>query len=171
LAISKSNWLPFRRRSKSSVKLNEGGLEIEILQLGRAHTDGDVFIYLPKEKVVATGDALIDWMPFMNDGYPEDWARTLDTLEKYDFTRVIPGHGDVAPREQLAFFRGYLTDLVAAIKQAAADGAGLEEMKKGIADQLAPKYERGMSKYPLGQYRDRIGLNVEIAYQKVISKS
>ena len=159
------------RTLASSVKLNEGGREIEILQLGRGHTDGDVFIYLPKEKVVATGDALIDWMPFMNDGYPEDWARTLDALEKYDFTRVIPGHGDVAPREQLAFFRGYLTDLVAAIKQAAADGAGLEEMKKGIADQLAPKYERGMSKYPLGQYRDRIGLNVEIAYQKVISKT
>jgi len=159
------------RTLASSVKLNEGGREIEILQLGRGHTDGDVFIYLPKEKVVATGDALIDWMPFMNDGYPEDWARTLDALEKYDFARVIPGHGDVAPREQLAFFRGYLTDLVAAIKQAAADGAGLEEMKKGIADQLAPKYERGMSKYPLGQYRDRIGLNVEIAYQKVIRKT
>jgi cyclase len=159
------------RTLASTVTLNEGGREIEILQLGRGHTDGDVFIYLPKEKVVATGDALIDWMPFMNDGFPEDWVHTLDALEKYDFTRVIPGHGDVAPREQLAFFRGYLTDLVAAIKQAVADGAGLEEMKKGIADQLAPKYEHGMSKYPMGQYRDRIGLNVEIAYQKVIKKT
>ncbi len=158
------------RTLASSVKLNEGGREIEILQLGRGHTDGDVFIYLPKEKVVATGDALIDWMPFMNDGFPEDWVQTLDALEKYDFTRVIPGHGDVAPREHLAFFRGYLTDLVAAIKQAADDGASLEEMKKGIPDRLAPKYEQGMSKYPLGQYRDRIGLNIEIAYQKVIKK-
>ena len=158
------------RTLASSVKLNEGGREIEILQLGRGHTDGDVFIYLPKEKVVATGDALIDWMPFMNDGFPEDWVQTLDALEQYDFTRVIPGHGEVAPRGQLAFFRGYLTDLINAVKQAAADGASLEEMKKGIPDQLAPKYEQGMSKYPLGQYRDRIGLNIEIAYQKVIKK-
>src|SRR3954469_5479666 len=61
--------LPTRTLTKS-VTLNEGGREIQILLLGRAHTDGDVFIYLPKEKVVATGDALIDWMPFLNDGYP-----------------------------------------------------------------------------------------------------
>ena len=44
-------------------------------------------------------------------------------------------------------------------------------MKKGIADQLAPKYERGMSKYPLGQFRDRIGLNVEMVYRKVIKNA
>ena len=57
------------------------------------------------------------------------------------------------------------------MKKAAADGASLDEMKKGIADQLAPKYEQGMSKYPLGQYRDRIGLNVEMVYRKVVEKS
>lgn len=156
------------RTVANSVTLNEGGREIEILLLGRGHTDGDVFIYLPKEKVVATGDALIDWMPFMNDGYPEDWVQTLNALEKFDFTRVIPGHGEVVSKDHLAFFRGYLTDLIAAVKQAAADGASLDEMKKTIADQLAPKYEQGMSKYPLGQYRDRIGLNVDMVYQKVI---
>jgi cyclase len=161
--------LPTRTVS-ASVTLNEGGREIQLLQLGRGHTDGDVFIYLPREKVVATGDALIDWMPFMNDGYPEDWVQTLSVLEQYDFSRVIPGHGEVAPREQLAFFRGYLTDLIAAVKQAAASGAALDEMKKGVADQLAPAYERGMSKYPLGQYRERIGLNVEMVYRKVVEK-
>jgi cyclase len=152
----------------SSVTLNERGREIQILLLGRGHTDGDVFIYLPKEQVVATGDALIDWMPFLNDGFPEDWVTTLDALEKFDFTRVIPGHGDVVPKDHLAFFRGYLNDLVSSVKQAASQGAALEEMKTVIADQLAPKYEHGMSKYPLGQYRDRIGLNVEMVYKKVI---
>jgi cyclase len=159
------------RTVANSVTLNEGGREIQILLLGRGHTDGDIFIHLPKEKVVATGDALIDWMPFMNDGYPEEWVQTLNALEKFNFTQIIPGHGGVMPKDQLAFFRGYLTDLVDAVKQAAADGASLEEMKKGIADELAPKYEQGMSKYPLGQFRDRIGLNVEMAYRKVIQKT
>jgi glyoxylase-like metal-dependent hydrolase (beta-lactamase superfamily II) len=126
---------------------------------------------LPKEKVVATGDALIDWMPFLNDGYPEDWVQTLDALEQFDFTHVIPGHGEVVPKDHLPFFRGYLSDLVSAVKQAAADGAALEEMKSSIAERLAPSYERGMSKYPLGQYRDRIGLNVEMVYKKVIQKT
>jgi len=153
------------------VSLNVGDREIQILLLGRGHTDGDVFIHLPREKVVATGDALIDWMPFMNDGFPEDWVRTLDALEKFEFTQIIPGHGGVMPREHLAFFRGYLTDLVAAIKRADAQGANLDEMKRTLPDQLAVKYEKGMSRHPLGQYRDRIGMNIEIAYRKVIAKT
>jgi glyoxylase-like metal-dependent hydrolase (beta-lactamase superfamily II) len=161
--------LPTRTVS-SSVTLQEGGREIQILTLGRGHTDGDVFIYLPKEKVVATGDALIDWMPFMNDGYPEDWVATLNALEKFEFTRIIPGHGEVASRERLAFFRGYIADLIAAVNQAAAEGASVEEMKKAIPDRLAPKYEQGMSKYPLGQYRDRIALNIDVVFQKVVKK-
>jgi hypothetical protein len=66
--------------------------------------------------------------------------------------------------------RGYLADLIAAVQQAAAAGASLEEMTPTVADQLAPKYEQGMSKYPLGQYRDRIGTNVEAVYRKVVYK-
>jgi hypothetical protein len=44
-------------------------------------------------------------------------------------------------------------------------------MKRTLPDRLAAKYEQGMSKHPLGQYRDRIGLNIEIAYRKVIAKT
>jgi glyoxylase-like metal-dependent hydrolase (beta-lactamase superfamily II) len=161
--------LPTRTFS-NSVTLNEGGREIQILLLGRGHTDGDIFIYLPKEKVVASGDALIDWMPYMNDGFPEDWVQTLDALEKFDFDHVIPGHGGVLPKSNLAFFRGYLSDLIAAIKKGTADGASLDELKKTLPEQLAVKYEQGMSKHPLGQYRDRIELNIETAYKKVIVK-
>jgi hypothetical protein len=76
----------------------------------------------------------------------------------------------VVPKERLTFFRGYLTDLIAAVKKAAADGASLDEIKKAVGDQLASTYEQGMSKYPLGRYRDRVGQNVEIVYQKVVKK-
>ena len=159
------------RTLTSSVTLNEQGREIQVLLLGRAHTSGDVFIYMPREKVVATGDALIDWMPFLGDGYPEEWVQTLTALEKYDFTHIIPGHGEVLPKEHLVFYRGYLTDLIAAVKQAAAAGASLDEMQKALGDQLAAKYEQAMSKYPLGRYRDRVGQNVEMVYQKVVKKA
>ena len=162
--------LPTRTVS-TTVSMKEGGREIQLHVLGRAHTNGDLFIYLPKEKVVATGDALIDWMPFMNDGYPEEWVQTLTALEKLDFTEIIPGHGTVRPKSQLAFFRGYIVDLIAAVKKAAADGATLEEMQKKISDDLAPKYESGMTKYPVGQYRDRIPVNVEMVLKKVVKKA
>jgi hypothetical protein len=77
----------------------------------------------------------------------------------------------VLSKDHLGFFRGFLTDLIAAVKKADADGASLEEMQKGIADQLAPQYEQGMSKYPLGRYRDRIGPGVELVYKKVLKKA
>jgi cyclase len=159
------------RTVSSTVALQEGGREIRLMLVGKAHTDGDLFIYMPKEKVLATGDAVVDWMPFLNDGYPEEWAQTVGELEKLDIERVIVGHGEPAPKSHLTFFRGYMTDLVAAVKKEAAAGASLDDMKKKIAEDLAPKYEKGMSKYPLGQYRDRIGLNVEQAYNKTVKKS
>jgi len=100
----------------------------------------------------------------------QEWVQTLNALEKLDFTHIIPGHGEVLPKAHLTFFRGYLTDLITAVKTASGGGATLEEMQKKIADQLAPKYEQAMSKYPLGRYRDRIGQNVEMVYRKVVKK-
>jgi hypothetical protein len=44
-------------------------------------------------------------------------------------------------------------------------------MKKALGDQLAAKYEQEMSKYPLGRYRDRVGQNIEMVYQKVVKKA
>ena len=85
------------RTVASSVTLNEQGREIQVLVLGRAHTDGDVFIYLPKEKVVATGDALVDWMPFLGDGYPEEWVADVNGPRKVRLYPYYPrpwGGGD-----------------------------------------------------------------------------
>src|SRR5438128_585215 len=109
--------LPTRTVSTTQT-VTEGGRDIQLHVLGRGHTDGDLYIYLPKEKVVVTANALIDWMPFLNDGYPEEWVRTLDALERLDFTHIIPGHGDVLTKSHLAFFRGYLSDLITAVKTA-----------------------------------------------------
>jgi cyclase len=159
------------RTLTATTTLREGGREIQLHMLGKGHTDGDLYTFLPKEKVVVTGDALVDWMPFINDGYPEDWVQSLTNLEKLDFTHIIPGHGEVLPKRGLSFFRGYLVDVIAAVKKAAADGATLDEMKGKIADQLAPKYEADMSKYPLGRYRNSIGTNIEMVHKKVVKKA
>ena len=159
------------RTITTTTTLKENGRELQLHVLGRAHTNGDLFVYLPKEKVVATGDALIDWMPFLNDAYPEEWVTTLTALEKLDFASIVPGHGDVLPKSHLAFFRGYFVDLIAAVKKASADKATLAEMQTKIGDQLASKYETAMSKYQVGRYRDRVGQNVEMIYKKVVQKA
>ncbi len=52
-------------------------------------------VFLPHEKVIATGDVLHSWTPYMGDRYPYDWIQTLDRAEKLDFDYVIGGHGEV----------------------------------------------------------------------------
>jgi len=142
--------------------------EIQLLHLGRAHTEGDVFVYLPKEKVVITGDAVIGWTPYMGDGYPEDWVATLDRLAQLDFTHIIMGHGDVAGRDWLRTFRGYIHDMVEAVREEVGAGATLEEVKQRVPPKLAPTYEKPFSTY--GDYRPwRQGLlaNIERTYAMV----
>jgi glyoxylase-like metal-dependent hydrolase (beta-lactamase superfamily II) len=55
---------------EGTMRLYRRDREIQLLHLGRAHTEGDVFIYLPKEKIVITGDAVIGWTPFMGAATP-----------------------------------------------------------------------------------------------------
>ena len=142
--------------------------EIQLLHLGRAHTEGDVFVYLPKEKVVITGDAVIGWTPYMGDGYPEDWVGTLDRLARLDFTHIVMGHGEVVGREWLAIFRSYVYDMVAAVRREVGTGATLDEVKQRVTTALAPTYEKPFSTY--GEYRPwRIGVagNVERTFAMV----
>ncbi len=151
-----------------TMKLYRRDREIHLLYLGRAHTEGDVFVYLPKEKVVVTGDAVIGWTPFMGDGYPEDWVATLDRLAELDFTHIIMGHGEPAGRDWLRIFRGYVHDMVEAVRAEAAHGATLEEVQQRVPDRLAPTYEKPFSTY--GDYRPwRAGLlrNIERTYAMV----
>jgi len=153
---------------EGTMKLYRRDREIHLLYLGRAHTEGDVFVYLPKEKVVVTGDALIGWTPYMGDGYPEDWAGTLDRLAALDFTHIIMGHGAPTGREWLATFCGYVSDMVEAVREEAARGATLEETQRRVTDRLAPAYEKPFSTY--GDYRPwRTGLarNIERTFSMV----
>ena len=150
---------------EQTMKLYRRDREIHLLHLGRAHTEGDVFVYLPREKVVITGDAVIGWTPFMGDGYPEDWPGTLDRLAALDFTHMIMGHGEVAGRDWLETFRGYVGDMVEAVRAEVHAGATVDEVKARVTARLAPRYERPFSTY--GEYRPwRAGLaaNIERAY-------
>jgi glyoxylase-like metal-dependent hydrolase (beta-lactamase superfamily II) len=151
-----------------TMKLYRRDREIHLLYLGPAHTEGDVFVYLPRERVVVTGDALIGWTPYMGDGYPEDWVATIDRLAQLDFTRIIMGHGEVAGRDWLVTFRSYVAEMVEAVRQEVAAGATLEEVKQRVPPRLAPRFEQPFSTY--GDYRPwRVGVlaNIERTYAAV----
>ena len=150
-----------------SLILHRKSRTVEILWLGKAHTDGDVFVYLPKEKVLVTGDALHGWLPYMGDSYPYDWIRTLDTAEKLDFEQVIGGHGDVMRgKQQFELWKGYLRDLLDETAQAYAQGETLEEAQNTVAKALESKYATKFAYFP----RNLINGNIEKAYEVISFK-
>lgn len=151
-----------------TMKLYRRDREIHLLYLGRAHTEGDVFVYLPKERAVITGDAVIGWTPYMGDGYPEDWVTTIDRLAELDFDTIVMGHGNPAGRDWLHTFRGYIHDMVEAVREEVAIGASLDEVKQRVPARLAPTYEKAFATYE--HYRPwRAGLlaNIERTYAMV----
>ncbi len=76
------------------MTLHHGGREIEILFLGRGHTGGDVVVFLPKERIVFTGDLLLQGPSYMGDAYLDEWSQTLDRVKALEFDLIVPGHGE-----------------------------------------------------------------------------
>jgi cyclase len=72
-----------------------GNREVQVKHLGRGNTPGDAIVYLPKEKILIAGDLLVHPIPYTYDGYPAEWAQTLQNMAQLDAAIVVPGHGPV----------------------------------------------------------------------------
>lgn len=75
------------------MTLYMGGREIQFLHLGNAHTAGDIILWLPREKIVATGDIVTAPIPLMPSPYTNDYAGVLNQIKALGFKTLIPGHG------------------------------------------------------------------------------
>ncbi len=147
-----------------SLILHRPSKTVEILWLGNAHTNGDVFVYLRREKVLVTGDALHGWTPYMGDSYPFDWIQTLEAAEKLDFDQVIAGHGDVMRgKERFELWKQYFHDLLDETAKAYARGASLDDAEKVVSKTLIAKYA---DKFDPGFPKSVIG-NIAKAYQVI----
>ncbi len=116
-----------------SLILHKPDRAIHVYYFGKGHTRGDVVVYLPKEKVLVTGDLLTNGIPFMRDAYPSQWIGVLEATRKLDWEWAIPAHGGVQKgKVQLDHLVAYMKDMVSAVKDAVAKGMSLEEAKKSI---------------------------------------
>jgi glyoxylase-like metal-dependent hydrolase (beta-lactamase superfamily II) len=116
-----------------SMTLHRGGREIQLLFLGRGHTGGDVVVYLPQERLVATGDLLTAGLSYLGDAYVTDWSGTLDRLRALDFDVVLPGHGEAFEgKAKIDHFQAYLKDFWQQVQSLHAAGLSAEEAARRI---------------------------------------
>ncbi len=121
--------MTFERR----LVIHRAGREVHLLFLGRAHTAGDVVAFVPSERVIATGDLMHGLLPYMGDGFPDEWPATLKALKVLDFDRVIPGHGSIQDgKAVLSQFRGYVEEISEMVARGVERGQPADELKKMI---------------------------------------
>jgi len=106
---------------------------VELLFLGHAHTAGDAFLYLPKHKILCTGDACTNG-PFNYMGHSDSasWIRVLERAQQLDVKLVCPGHGPLATKEVLAKQKRYFVELREQVKKGIDANKAFDDILKGI---------------------------------------
>jgi phosphoglycerate dehydrogenase-like enzyme/glyoxylase-like metal-dependent hydrolase (beta-lactamase superfamily II) len=118
---------------QDKLVLEDGKQRVEFLFRGHAHTAGDAFAYLPRHKILCTGDACVNGaFNFMGHSDSASWIRVLEKLEHLDVKMVCPGHGQVADRGLLNKQKRYFVELRRQVKQGIEAGKDVEDIIKSI---------------------------------------
>lgn len=123
-----------------------GKLEVQILQLGRGHTKGDTVVWLPKEKVLFSGDLVeFDATPYAGDAYFQDWPKTLDNIAALKPQALVPGRGAALQGEAqvaqgLEGTRAFVTELFSSVKAGVGEGKDLRTVYQETFAKLKPSY-------------------------------
>ncbi len=115
--------------TKSPYVLNDGSRRIEFRFFGWAHTRGDGFAYLPKEKVLCTGDAVVNGpFNYTGQGNIGNWNNVIRAAQKLDVEHVLPGHGGPGGKEVMAGQMQFFTELQKAVRDAVRAGKKREDL-------------------------------------------
>ena len=113
--------------------LNDGSRKVEFHHYGWAHTRGDGFVYLPKEQILCTGDAVVNGpYNFTGDGNIGNWPLVVHAAEKLKVKTVLPGHGDLGGRELLSGQALFMTELYKAVKAGVDQGKSVEQLQASV---------------------------------------
>lgn len=136
-----------------------GETQVDFVWPGRAHTSGDAMIMLPKEKIAFLGDiAFFEVTPLAVSGFLADWIKVCDRLiADPDVQTVVPGHGPVGGKAELADMKGYL-ELV--------QREGRKAYEKGVSAGRAAA-ELDLGKYAGWTDADRIAPNMARLYSEL----
>ncbi len=128
------------------MTLDMDDVSFHLYFFGRAHSGCDIFIHIPEEKILMTGDIFLDkgWLPLFSGMDTLDiprWIDVLNTLfaDPAGFTTVIPGHRKVWSREKLALWKEYIENLWTGVRAAKSEKKTLEQAASRLP--LAERYD------------------------------
>jgi glyoxylase-like metal-dependent hydrolase (beta-lactamase superfamily II) len=129
-----------------SLTLRQGKRELQIMHLGRGHTKGDTVVWLPKEKVLFSGDLVeAGATPYCGDAYLADWPATLEAVRALGPRKLVPGRGPAlktpkAVNEAIAATQGFVRALLASVRGRVEARQSLKAAFDAAHAELGPKY-------------------------------
>jgi len=133
-------WVTSAVEVEKEIRLVLGETEVKVLYLGKGHTDGDLAVWLPKERVLMTGDLFSNgFEPAIDEAAGGDilaLGSTLDELLKLPFEKVLPGHGRLAGRAEVEKAREYLKALENDVRK--EQGRGEAEVVQRLSKTPSP---------------------------------
>ena len=140
------------------VELKLGKYHMKLIHPGPAHTDGDLYIYIPKWRILITGGLVFNGIiPFLGDSAIESWIHALVEMEDLDAEVIIPGHGKVGDKPLVTQMKHYLMELKRFVNDALDDG-------KNLPDTIPLVKERLKKKYSKWKHFERVDENIVRAY-------
>ena len=148
---------PPNRTFDGDLTVHVGDKPLHLIEVGPAHTRGDVLVHSPSDRVVFTGDILfIEGTPIMWQGPVANWIKACRLIESMDVEHIVPGHGPITDRHGVSRVREYL---------------------EYVRDQARSRYDAGMSAFDaardieLAEYSawsdpERIAVNVDSLYRE-----
>jgi glyoxylase-like metal-dependent hydrolase (beta-lactamase superfamily II) len=124
--------------------INLWGTEIQVLFLGRAHTGGDLSVYVPSQKVLFMSEAYLNRVfPAMRSAFPSEWVGVIERAKSMDVDVYVPGHGFVESpgvlEEELETYRQAMLQVIAEARRLHAAGRtadqAVEEARFGSLDE------------------------------------
>jgi len=137
------------------MNIELGGKQVELIYVGRNHSDNSIVMRFPAERVLFAVDFIpVESLPFRDfgDAYIDEWIESLRRVETLDFDVLAPGHGALGRKEHVRMIRGYMEELRTQVLKYVREGRSLDEIKQLVK----------MEKYTnWGNYKTYLPLNIE----------
>jgi cyclase len=154
---------PAKRTFEGQMSLSVGGRQVDLIEVGPAHTLGDLMAYVPETRVLFSGDILfIRSTPVMWAGPVENWLTALDRILAMDVRTIVPGHGPLTDKDGVSAVRHYWTYVVEKMGQCFQQGMSEVEAARDVV--LSDEY----AQQPFADWNspERIMTNTHTLYRQ-----
>ncbi len=140
------------------LDLTVGNKQVHLIEVGPAHTKGDVLVHVPDDKIVYTGDILfVEGTPIMWAGPVSNWIKACDDMLALDLEAVVPGHGPITDKKGVQAVRDYLTYITDEARK---------RFDSGMTDPVEAARDIALNDYESWGDPERIIINVHTLYRE-----